>query len=296
MRTPFPPPSDHLQPIRISLAIVLTGSAFLASGSLAVRLYFLTQAHQQQRTDQMHQTMLSEVEYHKAAQDYRTCMTVAQQIPAGSLFHSRAKILRAQCEKALTTTVMQRAETKAAAGHLKDAIAEIETVSSGAIADGAVTDRAEQFVWEWSKQILQIAEGYYFDPNGKWQEAVRTAGAITFGNPLYDEAQAKIRSWQQEWFTNESQWQAAEASFKANQLETALFQAQQITHPHWRQRASTLIQAIHAQQAATEQSNHQASNADSTETGREINLNSSAPLLLPLAVGLLLLLASFRSK
>lgn len=294
MRTPFPPPSDRLQLVRIGLALVLTGSAFLASGSLAVRLYSLTQAYRQQRTDQMHQAMLSKVEYLKAAQDYDACILAAQQIPAESLFYSRAEILQAQCEKALAAKVIHRAQTRAAAGQLRDAIAEIQTVSDAAVSDSAVADKVEQFVWDWSNQILRIAEGYYLDPNGKLQEAVKTAGAITPGNPLYDEAQVKIRGWQQEWLINQSRWQAAQAALEAHQLDTALFQAQQLTHPYWSQQASTLIQVAYAEQAAREQSSHQGS--DSDKTGSEkIDLNSSV-LLLPLVIGTMLLLAGFSSS
>lgn len=296
MRTPFSPP-DRLQPIRLGLALVLTSSAFVASGSLAVRLYSLTQAYQQQRTDQMHQAMLSRVEYLKAAQDYGTCILAAQQIPAESLFYSRATILQAQCEKALTVSVIQRAQTKAAAGQLKDAIAEIQTVADRAVTDTAVAAKIQQSLWEWSNQILRIAEGYYLDPSGRLEDAVRTAGAITPDNPLYNEAQAKIRSWQQEWWINQSRWQAAQAALKAHQLETALMQAQQITHPYWSQQASTLIQAVYTEQAATKPANQPDSEPDSDRTGREIaNLNPSVTLLLPLVVGTLLLLASFRNK
>ncbi|XPM54465.2 MAG: hypothetical protein EDM05_042135 [Leptolyngbya sp. IPPAS B-1204] len=292
MRTPMPPPSDHLRSVRIGLAMVLTGSVFLATGSLAVRFYWLVKVDQQQRVEQQHQAILARVEYLKAAGDHQRCIRETQQIPVESLFHSRAIVLQDQCQRALTTAVLNRAQGQANAGQLKDAISEVQTIS-----DSAVAAQVQQLVWQWSNQILQVAEGYYRDSNGRFEDALKTAGAITPDNPLYSEAQNKIRGWQQEWLNNQSRWQIVEAAFKAHQYETALLQAQQISHPYWSRQVAPIVQAIYREQAAPQPSPPGRSESDSIDTipaGGMDDVRLPIYLLLPLMAGAMVLLAGAR--
>lgn len=242
MRAPFPSHSDQLQAVRVGLAMLLTGSAVLFSSTIAMRLYSVSRAYEQQRIDQIHQAILTRVDYLKSAQNYSVCIAEAQRIPVESLFYSQAKTLQDQCQAALSETTIQRAMAMAALGQFSDAIVEVQSIS-----DGAVSVKVQQLVWEWSNRILQIAEGYYLDSSGKLQDAISIAEAITPNNPLYNHAQAEIRRWQDEWAANRNHLQAAQAALQSKQADRALSEAQQVTHPYWSQQATVVINAAYAQ-------------------------------------------------
>lgn len=244
MQTPFSPPSNRLQSLRLGIAILLTGSVVLLSGTMVVRLYSMIKADEQHRMDQLHQQTLARGNYLKTAQNYNGCIAEAQKVPDGSLFHSQAKTLQDQCQNLLTESVISRAQQMATAGYLKNAIAEVKTIS-----DSDAAAQVQQLVWEWSNRVLQIAYSDYLDPSGKFQNAIRIASAITPDNPLYEEAQARIRSWQQEWLVNQIHWQAAEAALNAHQLETALLHVQQMTHPYWKQQSAVIVNTVYADYA-----------------------------------------------
>lgn len=306
MQTPFSPPYQ-LQALRISLALMLTGSALLGTGAITIRLYSAIRADDQQRIDQKHQAILSRVDYLKGAQDYSACITEAGQIPAKSLFSSQAKTLQEQCQNALIEATINRAQVMASAGQLKDAVAEIQPllnpvsdqaastasyqpVSYQTASSNAALSRVRQLIREWSNQILQVAEGYYFDPSGRFQEALQTASAIAPDNLLYGEAQTKIHYWQQEWLANQKSWQIAQAALNAHQLDAALLQVQKITHPYWNQQAMTIVNAVYA-----------AKYTEATQSAEEvIEQPEPKPLtvtvLIPLGLSTLLILNCLRGK
>lgn len=244
MRTPYSPPCDRWQMLRVGLAISLTSSVVLLAGTIAVRLYTVTRVYEQQRIDQKHQEMLQRLEYLKTEKNYETCVAEAQRIPTDSLFYSQAQTLRDQCQNALTAASLTQAQALAAAGQLKDALAKAQSIT-----DGAAAAQVQQLTWQWSEQILQIAEGYYLDPSGKLEAAIQTASSLTPENSLYNEAQSRIRTWQQEWSANEVHWQAAQVAVSTYQLDAALAEIRQITHPYWRQQAGTLVKAVYAERA-----------------------------------------------
>jgi hypothetical protein len=301
MQTPFPPPSNRLQSIRLGLAVLLTGSVVLFSGTVAFRLYSMIQANKQQRTDQLHQAILTRVTYLKTAKNYTACIAEAQKIPVESLFRSQAETLQDQCQSLSIETVIQQAQAMAAAGQLKDAIAEIQTVSSSAAAT-----QVRQLVWEWSNRMLQVADSTYRDPSGKLQEAIHIASAIAPDNLLYAEAQAKIRTWQQEWLTNQAHWQAAQAALTAHQPATALLQIQQITHPYWQQQGVALTNVVYAQQVEGVQPApapaYPPEAADQnvipweTKEALDVDGTITMTLLLPFSLGTLLTLSCLKGK
>jgi hypothetical protein len=249
MQTPFPPSADRLQPVRVGIAVLLTGSALLLTGTIAIRLYSVIKATEQLRIDQLHQAILARGDYLKTAQHYEDCIIEAQKVPVESLFYSQAKTLQDQCQSLSTEAILNRAQAMADAGQLKAAIAAVKTVT-----DRAAIDRAQQMVWDWSNRILQIAEGYYLDPTNKYQDAIDIASAIGSDNPLYSEALSKIHRWQQDWLVNQNYWQTAQSALNAHQLELALLQVQQITHPYWKQQSTAIVNAIYAGQTTAPQS------------------------------------------
>lgn len=302
MQTPFPPPSDRLQPVRMGLAILLTGSAVLFTGTTAVRLYSVIKADEQQRAEQLHQEILVRGTYLKATQNYSACIAEAQRVPAESLFYSQARTLQDQCQSLSTEMIINRAQAMAAAGQFKDAIAEVKTVF-----DSTAMAKVQQLVWEWSNRMLQLAESSYLDPSGKFEDAIQIASAILPDNPLYADAQAKIRVWQQQWLTDQTHWQAAQTALNAHQLETALLQAQQITHPYWQQQSTAIINAIYAEQAkAIEASLPVAPSPEASAlehlawelTQDALNLNSPLLMtfLLPFSMGTLVALSCLNGK
>lgn len=293
MQAPFPPPCDHSKSIRVGLALLLTSVSVLLTGVMAAHLFIVIRSEQQQRLNQLHQAMVNRVDYLKATQSYSECVTEAAQIPAESLFHSSAMTLQDQCQTALDLATLNRAQTLAQKGQLKDAIVEVQALSGSNFAV-----QAESFTWTWSNQILDIAEGYYLDPSGNLVNAVQVANSISPDNPLHAKAQAKIQQWRLEWSANRGYWQAAQTALSQHQPEMALWEALQITHPHWEQQVQPIISAANMMITA------QASNPirfDKAAVHQPVNsqpvnsqhLNDKAlPLhwLVPLGVGSLLML------
>lgn len=246
MQTPFPPSADRLQSVRVGIAVLLTGSALLLTGTIAIRLYSVTKAAEQLRIDQLHQAILARGDYLKTAQHYDECIAEAQKVPVESLFYSQARTLQDQCQNLSNEAILNRAQAMADAGQLKAAIAAAKTVT-----DQAAIDRVQQMVLDWSNRILQIADGYYLDPANKYQDAIDIANAITSDNPMYSEAQSRIYQWQRDWFVNQNYWQAAQTALNVGQLDIALLQVQQITHPYWKQQSAAIVNAVYAEQVTT---------------------------------------------
>ncbi len=274
MQTPFSPPSDRIQPVRIAMAMLLTGSVFCFSGAIAARLYSFIQIYQDQRLDQIQQSVVDRVEMLKAKQSYNICIITAEQVPMESSLYTRAQSLKDECQGAITETKLRQAQQYADAGQLKAAIAELKTIS-----DDAATVRVQQLLGEWSNRILQIAEGYYFSPSNRLDDAIRTANTIAVTDPLYLEAQAKIRDWQADWQTNQAHWQRAQTLLAAQEYGGALQESQQVTHPYWIQQTATIVRQAQVGQAI-DQKNWQPATLEADSSPTQPTLSLKVLLLL----------------
>ncbi len=245
MQTPYHP-VDSLRSIRIGLAFLLTGSAMIFTAVVALRVSSALHTHKQHRVDRIHQAILTRADYLKTTASYTDCITEAAKIPAESLFHSSAKNLQDQCQIALDETTLSQVQTLVQAGQFQEAVAALQTISSQ-------NARVQQLTEEWSRHILHIAEGYYIAPDANLSKAIEVASSIQANNPLYIEAQVRIRQWQAEWASNQNYFQTAQAALKANQLEIALLHVQQINHPYWRQQSIPIVNAAYAEMALLDQ-------------------------------------------
>lgn len=301
MQTRFPPPTDPWHPARLGLAFLLTGSALIFTVTIAFRLYSVLDASKQHRLDRIHQSILTRADYLKTTQAYEACIVETTQIPASSLVYSPAKTLQDQCQLGLDEATLSKAQTLANSGHLKEAIAELQTVST------RNSIKVKQLTEEWSNRILQIAEEHYTAPNASLPKAIQVASMLRSNNPFYVEAQIKIRRWQTEWVANQQRWQAAQAALNTNQPEMALLEVQQMTHPYWSQQSASIVNAAYAEIALLNQAKVAQSNAstqvstaaplrsepESVPTRVDVEIDVTAlpdKLLLPFTVGTLLLL------
>lgn len=212
-----------------------TAAIVLIIGLSGVALSKLDQQHQQRQREQ---TLLVRLEMLKSTQDYGTCLSEAPQIPPSSPRYSQAQVLASQCRS--LAAVFERAQALATAGQFSAAIAEVSTV-----VDANAQAKVNQLVSAWSYQTLQVAEGYYRDPNGRFYEAIQTAETITPQNALYAMAQSKIQAWQAEWRDNQTHWQSTALALYAQQPQIALSEAQSINHPYWQQQTTRMMSAAY---------------------------------------------------
>jgi hypothetical protein len=225
----------------MGLAFLLTGSALIFTAIVAVRVSSTLHTHKQRRLDRVHQAILTRVDYLKTTESYQDCVIEAGKIPAESLFHSSAKNLQDQCQIALDEALLNRAQMLAQAERFQEAMIELQTVSS------RNASRVRQLSEEWSRRILQLAESYYIAPDANLPKAIEVANSLSPVNPLYIEAQIKIRQWRAEWASNQYSFQAAQAALQASQPEVALLHAQQINHPHWQRQSTAIVNAAYTE-------------------------------------------------
>ena len=235
----FPPSSNAVDILQVSLSLLLKATALLLLVTIILRFHALSQAEARQQAEQLEQTkLILRLEQLKSSQSYDLCITEAQQVSLTSRYRPQAMTLASQCQDLATAAIVSRAQALAAAGQPQAAIAEVRPI----------LDRAGVRTWfdSWARQILRTAEVYYQDPNGGLQPAMQAMGAIASDKALSPEVQQQLADWQKDWSKNQTHWQAAHLALGAQQIQQALSEIQQITHPYWRQQAQPLVDAIYA--------------------------------------------------
>lgn len=239
MRQQLPPAPNAVKLLQVTLSLLLKATALLLLITIVLRFHHLSQTETQQRAAQLDQTrFILRLEQLKANQNYSTCTTEAEQVPLTSPSRPQAVALAAQCATLEAAIVLDRAQALAAAGQPQAALAAVQPI----------LDRAGVRLWveAWSRQILGTAREYYRDPNGGLSPAIQTVSAIAPDNALYSEAQQQLQDWQMDWANNQTHWQLAHLALSAQQVERALGEIQQITHPYWQKQAQPLLSAIYA--------------------------------------------------
>lgn len=238
MQQRMPRSSNRVQ-MQVSPALMLKMTVLLLLMAIVARFHTLMQAEDQYWAEQIDQAQISRIEQLKSAQNYRACITEAQQISLNSNHHAQASTLADQCRNLDAAALrLRRAQTLAANGQPQAAIAEVKPI----LKQAGISD----WVASWSRQIMQTAENYYHDPNSGLETAIQTASAISAENALYPEAQQQIRFWRSDWSDNGWHWQAAQLALTAGQTELARAEIQQIKHPYWQQQAQPLLEALYA--------------------------------------------------
>lgn len=233
-----PPPPPELG-LRRLIAIGLTATAFLATGSLTTR----TIVDIQSRMLRDQQIALEQVRVLQEQRHYRACLDRLDTLPwfLGSSVAQQRQLLQSTCQEGLDRMTLQQAQELANTGHYGEAIKRAQTIVSPSL-----QEQTQAFILYCSKQILQVAQEYY--QMGKLNDAIFVTGTLTSENSLYQKAQEQIAWFQADWFAQKARYEAATRAFNDRDLSGALTHIQTITHPFWIEQAQPLKQRIEAQQ------------------------------------------------
>lgn len=227
--------------IVISLALVSTGIVTTLVVATVLLGFTEIQQKRQQIIEQNQQTKIEQARIWWEQKKYLSCANtmntllqtgIESEAPLKPEIANRAQFWLSQCQDAL----LREAEELAKAGRLKDAIHQLMDIADS-------SPEAQQYIRQWSVRILEIAQDYY--TQGSFEEAVRTASAVSLDNPMYQEAQIYIQRWQNEWTANQQHFQNARAALSSNDIETTLAEIRQMTtHPAWAQAKEELMQKV----------------------------------------------------
>jgi len=96
--------------------------------------------------------------------------------------------------------------------------------------------KAQESLADWSADLLAMARSSF--QAGNMDEAVEIAGQIPPASPIYAQAQAQIRQWQDQWTRGEEIYQEAIAALRRQNWPLAAEQVTalgQLEQPYWRQ-------------------------------------------------------------
>ena len=199
------------------------------------------------------QGALEQIDALKAAGQYEECLQQAQIFPNDySDLNAELETILYQChqghaQKQLAEARVLLAEARALAeqSKLKDAIAKARRITS----DMDVYQEAQQLIYQWAKQILQIARNEY--QKGKLSAAKAIAGAIPADNPVAQEVRETIQQWDEEWQQNENYLQEAQKKLDERRWDDAIKAAQKVSkNDYWQKQSAKIVQKAQAAIAA----------------------------------------------
>lgn len=227
--------------IVISLALVSTGIVTAFVVAIALLGFTEIQQKKQQIVEQSQRTKIEQARIWWEQKKYLSCADtmnallqteIESETPLKPDIATRAQFWLGECQDAL----LREAEELAKTGRFQDAIHRIMGIADS-------SPEAQQQVRQWSVRILEIAQDQYRE--GRFEEAVQIASAVSLDNPMYQEAQIHIQRWQNEWATNQQHLQNARAALSSNDVEVALAEIKQMTtHPAWAQAKEELMQEV----------------------------------------------------
>lgn len=148
-------------------------------------------------------------------------------------------------------TELQEAITLANQEQWKDAIAKLQQIS----VTSAVTGQAQQYLDDWSNQLLKHAEERY--QSGSLEEALGYAQTIPQSSSVYNDAQKVIVEWQTSWNRDHQLLTEIDQVLTVWDIDTAGFLLNQIQNPGLRAQAETHIAEISQQSVDVEQKKRQ---------------------------------------
>lgn len=138
-------------------------------------------------------------------------------------------------------------------GDLPQLVAGLQLVSQWSD-DHPLHGEAQKLMSNWSKAILAIANDRI--SHNDLPGAVEAAEHIPPNSPIYEEAQASIAHWKEQWQQGETLYQTAQEALQNQYWDKASEQVSalaQLENPYWRQRADQLTSQILAEKQARAQ-------------------------------------------
>ncbi len=229
----------------VASAIASTYTTYLNTQQHSV----LAIQHQQQQLIALHWQKLNQAETVAASGNYPACTHILDEVPADSDLYPQVQALSEKCYAPLNQGWLAKAEDMAAAGRLKDAIAEASKITRGSLhaqTQGRITT--------WSQQIIDLAKRHYAAPTGQFDEATNVISAIPESSSLYETSQALLKRWQREWYGNQRHYKMAQLAIDRGDLAKANESAQSMSlHPFWTPQQNRILLATEGTRQQLEQ-------------------------------------------
>lgn len=235
---PNPEPSRHPEPLKVTIALLITTGMFAGGIAIGWNSYSRHQQTQQAQLEQSQKMVLKQAKAFYEQNDPQACVTVLDQAFTQSLI-TIAQSQRQQCQRASDRIHLNRARQLA---HQSSYRAAIEVAKQATQGDSA--QEASTLIQQWSWQILRIAEQHYHDSHsGKYELAIHYARSLR-GTPLEAEAQAKLQTWERTWKQESDRFDTLQQHLNDGELSLAKAALQQIRHPFWRSKSVALWQTM----------------------------------------------------
>lgn len=202
-----------------TVAISLTGTAF-------------TQHQERQiiKSEFAHLSLLGQAFRQFKELQYDACLRTVEAIPINSVYVVEKRSIKVDCQIGVAEKKLQLVQQIREKGFHIEVMEKLIQVAR----EEPNSPKIEHLFQNLAREILSLAKNVYYRPDNGFEEAIHLLNQIESDNTFYDDAQALLRNWQSEWFSNQQYWQVAHDHRNVGNLTLARQTAEQISlHPFW---------------------------------------------------------------
>lgn len=240
----IPQGREHQRKARRLLLQATTGIA-----ATLVALSLAHYAYTQWQADRVASAILENTKTLKAENKYEECVNQAKAVPQKSSFYAVAQNTLNECQRLVQDEKwLAQAQELAKKKNFKAAIATVSAIHS----DSGLHSLAEQLTNQWSKNLLNQAEGLYKQSYNSTtlEKAIDITKAIPKTSSVAQNVGETIKKWRTEWNQNETYLQEAENALKQGKAQEAIDKTNRVRllgqdvkqdTPYWQNKMKPII-------------------------------------------------------